>query len=208
MIGPGVSNECIEAKDGLHVFEDHFIVEVLDPETGATMPEGETGELVFTTLTKQAFPIIRYRTGDLASVVRQPCSCGRTHARMSGVVGRVDDMLIIRGVNVFPSQIAEALVGIENITPHHQIVVTRENRLDELDVQVEVTEGFFNYVGASRFGNHANQSVDTMRNLQGIIHQKLRDILGLNAFVTLLPPNSAPRSQGGKLKRVVDKRNL
>jgi len=208
VIGPGVSNECFEAKDGLHVFEDHFIVEVVDPKTGEPIPDGETGELVFTTLTKQAFPIIRYRTGDLASVVREPCSCGRTHARMSGVVGRVDDMLIIRGVNVFPSQIAEALVGIENITPHHQIVVTRDNRLDVLEVQVEVSEGFFRYVGESRFGNHPNPTVDSMRNLKGIIYQKLRDILGLNAFVTLLPPNSAPRSQGGKLRRVVDKRNL
>ena len=208
VIGPGVSNECVEGKDGLHVFEDHFIVEVLNPESGDAMPDGQTGELVFTTLTKQAFPVIRYRTGDLASVVREPCVCGRTHARMSGVVGRVDDMLIIRGVNVFPSQIAEALVGIENITPHHQILVTRENRLDVLEVQVEVTDAFFRYVGESQFSTHPETTLDSMRYLEGIIHDRLRDILGLNSLVSLLPPNSAPRSQGGKLRRLVDKRKL
>ncbi len=208
VIGPGVSNECIEAKDGAHVFEDHFIVEVIDPETGQPVADGEVGELVFTTLTKQAFPVMRYRTGDLASINREKCRCGRTSARMSRIIGRVDDMLIIRGVNVFPSQIEEALTGIENITPHHQIIVTRDNRLDKLEVQVEVAEGFFNHIGDEVFAGHTTESVAELKTLEGTITHKIHDILGINTQVTLLPPFGAPRSEGGKLRRLVDKREL
>lgn len=208
IIGPGVSNECIEAKDGSHVCEDHFLVEVLNPDTGEPAPDGEVGELTFTTLTKEAFPMIRYRTGDLASVVREPCKCGRTHARMSRIIGRVDDMLIIRGINVFPSQIEEALVGIEQITPHHQIIVTRENHLDELEVQVEVAETFFRHVGGDIFEGHPEKGVEELHELETRITHKLHDILGLRVNVRLLQPQTAPRSEGGKLKRVVDKRQL
>jgi phenylacetate-CoA ligase len=208
IIGPGVSNECVEAKDGSHIFEDHFIVEVINPDTGELLPDGTVGELVFTTLTKQALPLIRYRTGDMASVRREPCRCGRTQARMSRVVGRVDDMLIIRGINVFPSQIEATLVGIEHVTPHYQIIVTREKRLDVLTVQVEVTEPFFRSIGADRFQQYPASRVEELHHLEAVIHKKLHDALGLQVKVTLLPPQTAPRSEGGKLQRVLDKRTL
>lgn len=208
IMGPGVSNECIEAKDGSHVFEDHFVIEILDPESGEPLPDGQVGELTFTTLTKEAIPLIRYRTGDLASVNREKCICGRTHARMSQIIGRVDDMLIIRGVNVFPSQIESTLISIEHITPHHQIILTREKHLDNMEVQVEITEGFFRHVGEDMFTGHAQVGVHEVEQLRASIHAKLHDTLGLNIQVTLLPPNKAPRSEGGKLKRVLDQRNL
>lgn len=208
IIGPGVSNECIEAKDGCHVFEDHFIVEVINPDTGEPLPEGEVGELVFTTLTKQALPMIRYRTGDLASVTTAPCKCGRTHARMSRVVGRIDDMLIIRGINVFPTQIEAALEGIDHIIPHYQIIVIRENRLDVLEVRIEVSETFFRHIGEDIFHGHPDDGIEELHNLEYEIKHKLHAVLGLNVEVTLLPPGEAPRSEGGKLRRVVDNRHL
>ncbi len=202
IIGPGVSNECVEAKNGSHIMEDHFIPEIIDPESGQVLPEGEIGELVFTTLTKEAFPLIRYRTGDLTSLNYEKCVCGRTHARMSRVIGRSDDMLIIRGVNVFPSQIEEALTGIANITPHHQIVVTRRDRLDTLTVFVETTEDFYRAIENSDDQNPAIQR------LSKEIHQKIHDILGINVRVEIRPPKSLPRSEGGKLNRLVDQREL
>src|ERR1700751_1602287 len=137
VMGPGVSAECSEGRDGAHVNEDHFLVEVVDSESGELLQDGEVGELVFTTLTKEALPLLRYRTGDLASLTREPCACGRTFARMSRVLGRTDDMLIIRGVNVFPSEIERALLAIPELEPHYQLVVERPGRLDELTVQVE-----------------------------------------------------------------------
>ncbi|MEM7112857.1 MAG: phenylacetate--CoA ligase [Chloroflexota bacterium] len=197
IIGPGVSNECVEAKDGAHVFEDHFIVEALDPKTGTAVSDGEIGELVFTTLTKKAMPLIRYRTGDLATLTREKCICGRTHARMGRIVGRNDDMLIIRGVNVFPSQIEAALIGLENVSPHYRINVSRENRSDFAEVQVETTDSFH---------SATNNSGDAAGALQKQIHQALREALGLNIKITLLAPGEGPRSEGGKLKRVFDSR--
>ena len=137
IVGPGVACECLEGLGGAHVNEDHFLVEVIDPETGGAVAEGEAGELVFTTLTKEALPLLRYRTGDLASLTREPCPCGRTFARMSRVVGRTDDMLVIRGVNVFPSEIERVLLSVRGLEPHYQLVVDRAARLDELTVQVE-----------------------------------------------------------------------
>src|SRR5262249_1319402 len=178
-----------------HVFEYHSLVEVSDPNTGAVLPDGQTGELVFTTLTKQALPLIRYRTGDLASLTREPCRCGRTLARMSRIVGRTDDMLIIRGVNVFPSQIEEALLGMEHLTPHHQIVVTREKHLHGLQVPLQRAAEFSQRVGALGF-----------EHLEGRLQQRLRESLGLHVRITLAPPNTLPRSEGGKLSRVVDQR--
>ena len=209
IIGPGVSNESVEAKNGLHIMEDHFLPEILDPETGEPLPDGQVGELVFTTLTKEAMPVIRYRTGDLCSITREPCEVtGRTLARMSRILGRTDDMLIIRGVNVFPSQIEGALVGIEHVAPHHRVVVTRDGRLDNIEVQAEVTETFFRHIGEDVFAGHAESSVDDVRILEGTIHQKLHETLGLNVKVTLLAPGQAPRSEGGKLSRVEDRRSL
>ncbi len=202
IIGPGVSCECWEAKDGAHVFEDAFIVEIVDAE-GMPVPDGTVGELVFTTLTKEALPLIRYRTGDLASLTRAPCVCGRTHARMSRVVGRVDDMLIIRGVNVFPSQIEEVLTGIADLTPHYQLIVTRPQRLDELEVQVEVTADCYNSLGTARFATSEDEGVIA---LCGSLQQKLHSVLGLTARVSLLAPTTAVRSEGGKIQRVFDRR--
>jgi phenylacetate-CoA ligase len=183
--------------------------EIINPDTGERLPDGQVGELVFTTLTKEAMPHIRYRTGDLCSITREPCEkTGRTLARMSRILGRTDDMLIIRGVNLFPSQIEGALVGMPDVSPHHRLVVTRDGRLDSLEVQVEVTESFFHHVGQDLFAGHAEKSVDDVRDLEGEIHRKLQETLGLNVKITLLAPGQAPRSEGGKLRRVEDKRTL
>jgi phenylacetate-CoA ligase len=182
VMGPGVSAECIEGRDGAHVNEDHFLVEVVDPESGEPLPDGEVGELVFTTLTKEALPLLRYRTGDLASLTREPCGCGRTFARMSRILGRADDMLIIRGVNVFPSEIERALLSVPELAPHYQLVVERPGHLDELTVQVEGT-------------------VDP-----ALVREELSGALGLTARVEVLPPGSVPRSEG-KALRVVDRRD-
>jgi phenylacetate-CoA ligase len=181
VMGPGVSAECIEGRDGAHVNEDHFLVEVVDPASGEPLPDGEVGELVFTTLTKEALPLLRYRTGDLASLTREPCVCGRTFARMSRVVGRTDDMLIIRGVNVFPSEVERVLFAIPQLEPHYQLVVERPGHLDELTVQVE-------------------GRVD-----RAVVQAQLHSALGLTARVEILAPGLIPRSEG-KALRVVDRR--
>jgi phenylacetate-CoA ligase len=181
VMGPGVSAECVEGRDGAHVNEDHFLVEVVDPQSGQPLPDGEVGELVFSTLTKEALPLLRYRTGDLASLTREPCACGRTFARMSRVVGRSDDMLIIRGVNVFPSEIERVLLAHPELRPHYQLVIERPEHLDELTVQVE---------GA----------VDAAS-----VSKQLQSVLGLTARVEIVPPGSIPRSEG-KALRVLDRR--
>jgi phenylacetate-CoA ligase len=188
ILGPGVSAECLEGRDGAHVNEDHFLVEAVDPATGEPVEDGEVGELVFTTLTKEALPLLRYRTGDLASLTREPCACGRTFARMSRVVGRTDDMLIIRGVNVFPSEIERALLAIPELAPHYQLVVERPGHLDELTVQAELREG---EPGGER--------------LQGLVEERLGRALGLTARVSLGEPGSIARSEG-KALRVLDRR--
>jgi len=208
IIGPGVSNECVEAKDGMHLMEDHFLCEIIDPETGELVADGDVGELVITTLTKEAIPLLRYRTGDLCSINRESCICGRTHARMSRIIGRADDMLIIRGVNVFPSQIESALIGLDELSPHYRLVVTRADRLDSLEVQAEVTNDYFSTIGAENFQKHASNPVSQMSELQQKIQHRLRETLGLNTAVNLLSPGEAPRSEGGKLKRVADLREL
>ena len=206
IIGPGVANECVEAKAGMHIMEDHFLAEVLDPDSGEPVADGHIGEIVFTTLTKQAMPLIRYRTGDLCSVRREACVCGRTHARMSRILGRTDDMLIIRGVNVFPTQIEATLVGLEHLTPHHRIILTREERLDHMEVQVEVTEAFFRQVGEDMFAGHPEAGVTDLQHLENQLGEALQNALGLRVAVTLLAPGQGPRSEGGKLKRVEDRR--
>jgi phenylacetate-CoA ligase len=188
IIGPGVSSECVESAAGAHVNEDHFLVEVIDPETGEPLVDGETGELVFTTLTKEALPFLRYRTGDLASITREPCGCGRTLTRMSRVKGRVDDMLIVRGVNVFPSEIERALLAIPELAPHYQVLVQRPGHLDELVVQAELREG-----------------EDGGERLQAFVEERLGRALGLGARVELGLPGSIPRSEG-KALRVLDRR--
>lgn len=194
VIGPGVSAEC-EEKNGLHIFEDHFIPEIINPETGEVLPPGKKGELVLTTIMKEATPVIRYRTRDITSLNYDPCPCGRTHARMSRVFGRSDDMLIIRGVNVFPSQIEQILMRIEGTEPHYQIVVDRRGPLDEIEVQVEVVPEIF------------SDEIKRLETLERKIEEEIREDLTIGAKVTLVEPKTIQRSEG-KAKRVVDKRDL
>ncbi|HLJ59580.1 MAG TPA: phenylacetate--CoA ligase [bacterium] len=200
VIGPGVSNECVEAQHGSHVFEDHFLVEAVDPGSGEPVPAGQPGELVFTTLTKEALPVIRYRTGDIASLDPTPCVCGRTHVRMSLVIGRTDDMLIIRGVNVFPSQVESVLVQFDELSPHYQLVVTRPRTLDALEARIEVSPARPGASGPLGSGTPAAEG------LRDRIARQLRGVVGIAIEVTLAPPGTLPRSEGGKLRRVVDER--
>lgn len=200
VLGPGVSIECWQAKNGLHIAEDHFLVEVIDPDTGEPLPDGEMGELVFTTLTKEAIPVIRYRTGDIAALYREPCICGRTHARMSRIKGRLDDMLIIRGVNVFPSELENILLQVKEVTPHYQIIVTREGTLDQFTVEVEVSESFDARIGARPLTEHA----DGVWLADRLCHL-FKDNLGVTTQVILRRPREIPRSEG-KAVRVIDRR--
>ncbi|MFZ7125591.1 MAG: phenylacetate--CoA ligase family protein [Desulfobacterales bacterium] len=195
VIGPGVSIECHEAKKGLHIFEDHFIPEIIDPRTGDALPHGETGELVFTSITKEAFPVIRYRTRDITSLTSEPCICGRTHIRMNKVSGRTDDMLIIRGVNVFPSQIESVLMETRGVAPHYQLVVDREGVLDQLTVRVEIDEKLF------------SDEVKSLQNLERSIEKNIKDYLGVSAKVKLVEPKGITRSEG-KAVRVLDNRKI
>jgi len=197
IMGPGVSMECLEGRNGMHVFADHFIVEVINPETGETLPYGEVGELVFTTITKEAFPLIRYRTRDVSRLITEPCRCGRSHVKMDRVTGRSDDMLIIRGVNVFPSQIEAVLVGITGLEPHYQLIVDRAGTMDTLEVQVEVSEHIF---------ENADE-VRSLQNLERNLVKDLKDYLGVNAKVKLVEPKSLQRYEG-KASRVIDKRKI
>ncbi len=199
VIGPGVSNECRENKDGLHINEDHFLPEIIDPKTGEPLPDGEYGELVFTTLTKEAFPVIRYRTGDICALNREPCSCGRTLVRMSRVKGRADDMLIIRGVNVFPSEVEFHLLKVRELAPHYQVVVDRDRSLDTVEVQVEVTDEV-----ARGWGGFDPSREEAIRLSREVAHL-LKDALGISCKITLMPPHGVPRSEG-KAVRVVDRR--
>ena len=195
IMGPGVAQECFEGKCGLHIWEDHFIPEIINPLTGELLPEGEKGELVITTITKQGIPLIRYRTRDITSLTYEPCICGRTHARISRLSGRSDDMLIIRGVNVFPSQIESILVTIEGVEPHYLLIVDRKENLDTLQIQVEVDERIFS---------------DEIKVLQGLarrIEKEIKDMLGVTCSVKLVEPKTIQRSEG-KAQRVIDNRKL
>ena len=195
IIGPGVSVECSE-HDGLHIAEDHFLPEVVDPESGAQLPEGSEGELVFTTLTKEGLPLIRYRTRDRVRLSREPCACGRTTARMSKLLGRTDDMLIIRGVNVFPSQIEQALLHIDGLAPQYQIVVDRTgDRLDDLEVWVESSEE------VHRGGETA------VARIRELALETVQESLGIRVKLRVVGPREIPRSQG-KAVRVIDRREV
>ena len=194
IIGPGVSMEC-QFQQGMHIFEDHFIPEIINPDTGAVLPYGELGELVFTPVTKEAMPLLRYRTRDLTRLHAEKCDCGRTLVRMEKCVGRTDDMLIIRGVNVFPSQVESVLLEMSETKPHYLIIVDRENNLDTMEIQVEIQEEFFS---------------DEVKELEGLrqrIKANVSSILGISAVIRLVEPGTIERSMG-KAKRVVDKRNL
>ena len=206
IIGPGVSCECAEERDGSHVMEDHFYPEILDPESGEPLGEGEEGVLVLTTLTKEALPLLRYWTGDITSLTRAPCACGRTLVRMRLVKGRTDDMLIIRGVNVYPSQIESVLARVPELSPHYHIVVRREGTLDAISVRAEVSEGFFRDIGRDVLSAEVIETDHRLSALRERIGALLRDIIGIGMAVELLPPGEAPRSEGGKLNRVTDSR--
>jgi len=192
IIGPGVSADC-ECCAGLHVFEDHYFPEIIDPDTGEVKAPGEEGELVFTTITKTGMPLIRYRTRDISRLCYEKCGCGRTLVRMDKVKRRSDDMLIIRGVNLFPSQIESVLLSVKGTEPHYQLVVTREKAMDELEVRVEVTPLVF------------SDEVRALESLRNEIHSKIKQMIGLNAKVTLVEPGQIERSTG-KAKRVLDLR--
>lgn len=195
IMGPGVSYEC-ECQAGMHVCEDMFIPEIIDPDTLEVLPAGAQGELVFTTITKEGFPLIRYRTRDICSLNYEKCKCGRTHVRMNKPQGRTDDMLIIRGVNVFPSQIEEVLLKIgDGITPNYQIIVDRVNNTDTFDINVEMSEDLF------------SDDIKTIEKTERLIKDRLRDVLGISAGVHLVNPKSITRSEG-KAKRVIDKRKI
>jgi phenylacetate-CoA ligase len=194
VMGPGVAIECEDAQDGLHIQEDHFLAEIIDPDSGEAKAPGEEGELVFTTLTKEGIPLLRYRTRDLTTLNTTPCRCGRTTARMRRVTGRSDDMLIIRGVNVFPSQIESILIETEGLTPHYQLIIERQGNMDTLEVQVEVNESMFS---------------DEIKNLQRVeskVTKNIKEFLGVTAKVKLVEPKTIARSEG-KAKRIIDKRN-
>jgi phenylacetate-CoA ligase len=206
VIGPGVSCECHEARNGSHVNEDHFLPEIVDPEAGEPLPEGSEGVLVFTTLTKEAMPLIRYWTGDLTSLDSEPCECGRTLVRMAAIKGRTDDMLIIRGVNVFPTQVEEVLGRVKELSPHYQLVVSREGTLDEIEVRAEVTDAFFDLVGSELLSDETIEADHTLRALRDRVSGLIKDTIGCSMGVRLMPPDSVPRSEGGKLRRVVDER--
>ncbi|RLA08905.1 MAG: phenylacetate--CoA ligase [Gammaproteobacteria bacterium] len=193
IIGPGVASECIEAKDGLHVFEDHFLVECVDVDTGEVLPAGEQGELVFTSLTKQAFPIIRYRTRDISVLNDAPCKCGRTHKRMKRITGRSDDMLIIRGVNVYPSQVESILVKTENLSPFYQLEIYRKGSMDSLEVNVEGSPVLI------------SQGDDAMQRVAQNIQHNIKDFIGVSCSINIKKPGQIARS-AGKAVRVIDHR--
>jgi phenylacetate-CoA ligase len=193
ILGPGVAIECIEAQNGLHIWEDHFLPEIIDPATEEVLPWGEKGELVITTLTKEGSPLIRYRTRDITRILPEPCICGRTHLRIERMSGRSDDMLIIRGVNVFPSQIESVLFTIEGVEPHYQLIVDREENLDTLEIQVEVNEATF------------SDEIKVLQDLSEKIRKEIKDLLGITCKVRLVEPKTITRSEG-KAKRVIDKR--
>jgi phenylacetate-CoA ligase len=193
ILGPGVGIECIEAQHGLHIWEDHFIPEIINPDTGEVLPHGEQGELVITTITKEGIPMIRYRTRDITRLIAEPCVCGRTHIRLARMSGRTDDMLIIRGVNIFPSQIESVLVNIEGVEPHYQLLVDREENLDTLEIQVEVNEKTF------------SDEIKVLQDLTQRIRKEIKDLLGISCKVRLVEPKTIARSEG-KAQRVIDRR--
>jgi phenylacetate-CoA ligase len=193
VMGPGVASECVH-QNGLHVFEDHFLLEIIDPDTLEPVPDGQFGEVVFTTLTKEGIPVVRYRTRDISRIITGDCECGRTFRRMERVTGRTDDMLIIRGVNVYPSQIEQVLVAIENVAPHYQVVLTKKGSMDQVEVHVEVAPDF------------AFDEVRELENLQRKVKAAIESALAVSIAVKLVEPKSIARSEG-KAKRVVDMRS-
>jgi phenylacetate-CoA ligase len=194
MQGSGLAAECLEGRSGMHVFEDHFIVETIHPETGEVLPEGEVGELVFTSLTREAFPLIRYRSGDISRLINEPCPCGRTHIRMARVLKRSDDMLIIRGIAIFPSQVEAILKSIDGVGPDYQLIIDKVGALDAVELQVEVGEKFFSTTGG----------VKELQSIEQRIVKDMKDYLSISPRVKLV----APQTLKEKEKRIIDKRTI
>jgi phenylacetate-CoA ligase len=192
VIGPGMAMECLEGRNGMHIFEDHFIVETINPQTGEALKEGEEGELVFTSLTKEAFPLIRYRSGDISRLITDPCRCGRTHIKMERVLKRSDDMLIIRGVNIFPAQIEAILTDIEGLEPQYQLIVDKAGALDTLELHVEVSDKIFSDSGG----------VKELQKIEKRILKDMKDYLGIAPNVKLVEPSTLKKTDA----RVIDKR--
>ncbi len=206
--GPGVSFECVEEQNGLHINEDFFYPEIINPETGEVLPAGEEGELVFTTINKHGQPLLRYRTRDISRLSYEPCSCGGTLVKMARVTGRSDDMLIIRGVNVYPSQIESVILKREGVSPHYMIIVERKGAMDSLRVKVEVTEEFMIKAAADiLMGDEFDilEDVAAVRSKKRNLQQDIKDVIGISVEVHLVPPNSIARSEG-KAKRIEDRR--
>jgi phenylacetate-CoA ligase len=194
VMGPGMAMECLEGRNGMHIFEDHFIVETINPKTGEVLPEGEEGELVFTTLTKEAFPLIRYRSGDVSRLITEPCRCGRTHIKMERVLKRSDDMLIIRGINIFPSQIEAILVAIEGLEPQYQLIIDKVGALDSLELHVEVSDKIFSDSGG----------VKELQKIEKRILKDMKDYLGIAPNVKLVEPSTLKKTDA----RIIDKRHI
>jgi phenylacetate-CoA ligase len=194
VMGPGMAMECLEGRNGMHIFEDHFIVETINPKTGAVLPEGEEGELVFTTLTKEAFPLVRYRSGDVSRLITEPCRCGRTHIKMERVLKRSDDMLIVRGINIFPAQIEAILTAIEGLEPQYQLIVDKAGALDSLELHVEVSDKIFSDSGG----------VKELQKIEKRIVKDMKDYLGIVPNVKLVEPSTLKRTDA----RIIDKRHI
>jgi phenylacetate-CoA ligase len=194
VMGPGMAMECLEGRNGMHIFEDHFIVETINPKTGEVLPEGEEGELVFTTLTKEAFPLVRYRSGDVSRLITEPCRCGRTHIKLERVLKRSDDMLIVRGINIFPAQIEAILTAIEGLEPQYQLIVDKAGALDSLELHVEVSDKIFSDSGG----------VKELQKIEKRIVKDMKDYLGIVPNVKLVEPSTLKRTDA----RIIDKRHI
>ena len=208
IIGPGVSNEDVNEQAGSYIWEDHFYPEILNPETGEPAREGEDGVLVITTLTKEALPLLRYWTGDITNLRREVGASGRTHARMGMIKGRSDDMIIVRGVNLYPTQIEEVLQRIPDVAMHYQLALERQGTLDTCELRLELAQDAFYRLGQEVLSEELLETDQYLSDLRNKVQHKIKDTVGVTVKVNLLAPGSAPRSAGGKLRRIVDERNL
>jgi phenylacetate-CoA ligase len=206
ILGPGISQECVEVRAGSHIWEDHFYPEVADPTTGEPLADGKEGVLVLTHLSKEAMPLLRYWTGGITSLTHEPCACGRTHVKMGPIRGRSDDLIVVQGMNLYPAQIEAIMKGIPEALPSYQIVVTQKGSQDEIEIKVEVTEPIFREIAQETLDEQGAVADQRMRNLRASIQSKIKGTIGLQAKVTLLAPGILPRSEGGRVRRVLDLR--
>jgi len=206
ILGTGVSQECVEVRTGSHIWEDHFYPEVVDPMTGEPLPDGIEGVLIFTHLSKEAMPLLRFWTGDITSLTHEPCACGRTHVKMSLIRGRSDDLIIVQGRNLYPAQIEAIMKSIPEAVPYYQIVMTRKGSLDDIEIKVEVAEPIFREIAQETLDEQGAVADQRMRNLRTSIQSKIKDTIGLTTKVTLLAPGTIPRSEGGRVRKVLDLR--